>query len=363
MDPHEADHRHDDPASLVATNRPLYEDYLRAKRARGVKESSIEICKLAFRRLENLYPGVPVKELTPDQLRSALEEWSRTLSPTTVSLYASAIRTFYNWLYDDEMPPAIRKSLRRIGKTQRRVRSVVTPSEFRELLETVGETLDRDFVLRFQALLWILYDGGFRISEALSLRVGDVHEADKDGVRLVLPEDAPDLKTGPRTVYVVESVPALKAWLAAHPNRKDPRAPLFPAARSPHKALRPGTVVQYMRRLAKRTSRRYINPHLLRHTRATRAAEAGWNESQLCRYFGWTPGSRMASYYVHLSQSNVEERVRRDAGADPIGARVPAPAPATVPAATPVASSVQDTAELLGATVEALLKRGLLKSG
>jgi integrase len=75
-----------------------------------------------------------------------------------------------------------------------------------------------------------LWDSGFRISELLALRIESFRlDADGKGARLVLPHDAPDLKTGPRTIYVIECVDPIRAWLSLHSQRDNPKAVLFPA--------------------------------------------------------------------------------------------------------------------------------------
>jgi integrase len=174
-----------------------------------------------------------------------------------------------------------------------------------------------------QALLWVLWDSGFRISEALSLRVGSVTLDGQDGAHLELPRGAPHLKTGPRTIYVSESVPALRVWLEHHPVRDDPTAPLFPSNHEPAAALEPTTVNKILADYSKGAKlERIITCHLFRHTRATRAAKAGWNEPKLNAYFGWAPGSRESATYVHLAAVDVEAEIRAAARIDPVGAMI-----------------------------------------
>jgi hypothetical protein len=110
-----------------------------------------------------------------------------------------------------------------------------------------------------------------------------------------------------------------------------------------------------LRALAKRAGLRHINPHLFRHSRATRAAESGWNESVMRTYFGWQPGSRMASHYVHLAQGQIEERVRKDAHLDPLGARLQADPQRAI---ADVASAAAATSS--AAVIKALMDAGVL---
>ena len=56
-----------------------------------------------------------------------------------------------------------------------------------------------------------------------------------------------------------------------------------------------------MDRLCLRAGVRHIRPHMWRHTRLTEWARAGVGEYMLKSLAGWTPDSRMASKYIHLS--------------------------------------------------------------
>jgi len=69
---------------------------------------------------------------------------------------------------------------------------------------------------RDKAFIAVLYEGGFRIGEILSAKVGDV-EFDENGARLKVHG-----KTGSRTVRLITSVPLLARLLEEHPFRNDP---------------------------------------------------------------------------------------------------------------------------------------------
>lgn len=181
------------------------------------------------------------------------------------------------------------------------------------------------------ALLWLLRDSGFRISEALSLNIGDVR-LDDAGARLALRPDAPDLKTGPRTIYVARCIPAVKAWMAMHPQAGNAKAPLFCGLRD-HSGLKrlgylvSGRVVKELAERSGATSKvstgQPITPHDFRHTRATEVARnREMSEEEMRRYFGWSAGSKMPSTYIHLTLGDMKESVLRAAGLSPLGTRL-----------------------------------------
>ena len=100
---------------------------------------------------------------------------------------------------------------------------------------------------------------------------------------------------------LVRSVPALTEWLDAHP-RPRPGAPLFATVwRGQVGWMSESAPNKLMDRLCTRAGVRHIRPHMWRHTRLTEWARAGVGEYMLKSLAGWTPDSRMAAKYIHLS--------------------------------------------------------------
>jgi hypothetical protein len=105
-----------------------------------------------------------------------------------------------------------------------------------------------------------------------------------------------------------------------------------------------------------------VNPHLLRHTRATEAARSGWNEEQMRKFFGWAPGSPMPSTYTHLTAEDMRERVLKDrGGSGPKQEPRPAPPPRDPAKAPPRPTSEAyqrpDVDDEVAATLAAFLRR------
>lgn len=321
-------------ARVSPTNRPCLESYLKAKRSAGLKTATLEQSAYLLGLVDQLTPGRPFLELKPDDLRDVLDALASKRAPATAYVYAAILKAFYAWAHPDGIPPAIRRALKRKTPELVAQEPVITMPEFRALLEACEtrhgpemQYASRAHCCEMQALLWVLWDTGFRISEALALRIGDFRPAADGGAHLPLPkqEDTPlPLKTGQRAMatFVIDCVPAITTWLPFHPLKDDLTAPLFPSQRDARRAIPDPTLARFFEKLGKRAGVTRVHPHLFRHTRATRAAEGGWNEAQLCAYFGWKRGSRMASHYVHISQLNLENRVREQAQADPVGALI-----------------------------------------
>jgi len=281
-------------------NGELLTRYLSSRR---LKEGTEENYRVALRSFTRLI-AVPLEEAG----RPEFEEWyrrayGRGLEASTILNYAVKLRALLEFALAEkgrsraearERAEAIvagvpfsdlRREVRR--RTPGREK-LVSPEEMRILLETAVHP-------RARALVAVLEESACRKGELLSLRVRDVqrHEAHVE-IRVMG-------KTGERTIPLVRSVPALEAWLEAHPDPR-PRAPLFATVVSGEvRRMNDHTPNRLLSDLCERAGIRHIHPHMLRHTRLTELAAAGVGEYVLKSFAGWTPGSRSAEVYIHLS--------------------------------------------------------------
>ena len=118
-------------------------------------------------------------------------------------------------------------------------------------------------------------------------------------------------KTGPRTVRIISSAPAISNWLNQHPDRKKDEGYLFCGVGN----YRKGEQLDYQsyRKLLRKAKQKVglkkpINPHHFRHSRATDLAKK-LTEAQLCEYMGWVVGSQEAATYVHLSGRDIDDKI------------------------------------------------------
>ena len=177
-------------------------------------------------------------------------------------------------------------------------------------LEELGALIREAVHPRARALMPVLYESACRKGELLAARVRDVTlGAEYSTIRVFG-------KTGQRTLPLVRSVPALEAWLEAHPDPR-PRAPLFATVVSGEvRRMGEKTPNRLMEDLGERAGIRHTYPHQLRHTRLTELAAAGVGEYVLKSFAGWTPGSRMAARYIHFSGRTHIQAILRLEGVD-----------------------------------------------
>jgi integrase len=199
---------------------------------------------------------------------------------------------------EDLFDRMIVKDLNRQANKQNALRDkLVTPEEFKTLLKNAKHP-------RVQAIIAVLYDSACRKGEILSLRLRDLEFRETHALIRVRG------KTGERTIPLRDSIPYLRAWLAVHPERGNLNAPLFAIVTGGRlKAMGTSSLNERIRVICEKNGLRPLHPHMLRHTRLTELASAGLGELVLKNFAGWTPSSRMASKYIHMSGKSHVPRI------------------------------------------------------
>lgn len=136
------------------------------------------------------------------------------------------------------------------------------PSDIAELTHNVG------FSLRDEALFTLLYGAGLRISEALSLSVGQINHINDD-ILFITGKGGKE-----RAVPLLPPVKeALSRWLAVHPSPHS-NAPLFCGVRGGR--LNPGVAQRAMRQWRKMNGLPdSATPHAMRHAFASHLLQNG----------------------------------------------------------------------------------------
>ena len=228
--------------------------------------------------------------------------------------YRLALKTFFRFIRGIEekgvYPDEVRWISLSIGSNSHKLpEDLLTQEDVESMIDAAGHARDK-------ALIAALYETGCRIGELISLQVKNV-TFDKYGAVIVVTG-----KTGMRRVRMISYVSYLSNWLAVHPDRNDPEAPLWVVIGTTKEiakkklkgykfnwsySLKYKTVTQALKRAAiKAGIKKPFNPHHFRHSRATKLANV-LTEAQLKELFGWTQSSDMASVYVHLSGRDVDD--------------------------------------------------------
>lgn len=289
---------------------------------------------------DTILKGKPFREATPADWSHVVKVFRTMYSPESIHGRVVSLRKHVRYLFGVDDLEKAEELGRRVGSTIEKALYVKRPEPL-----VVGQVIvDQDtealvagikprnsihpafpMEMRDRPCLRVLRQSGFRVSEHVSVRLNYVKRELAGGMavyRLSLDPEAPDLKTGPRTIFIQDpkTVEDLDAWLAIHPFRDDPNAFLWIAGETGgamHKLA-----AENVRRLVTKAAawsgiaEKYpapLTPHDFRHTCATEKARLGWNEYQMCQYFGWRIGSRTPRVYVHLSLDDQRNLVLKDA--------------------------------------------------
>jgi len=234
------------------------------------------------------------------------------LKPYTIVGAKSILKRFMTYVKNPEefpncpTPPCVawmrthvrKKDERRLQRTE-----LLTPQDIERLLAICRNPRDK-------ALIAVLWETGARISELGNLQLKHItkhphgYTLDVDG------------KTGKRSPLIVSSAPYLSQWLANHPFRDQPDAPLwvhnqFDTAPQLLKYVSIRYLLQ--RYFARAGITKPFHPHVFRHSRATFLLSQGiMNESQAKSYFGWTSDSEMLATYSHLIDQDANNAILRE---------------------------------------------------
>lgn len=259
------------------------EAFTTACRERGLAEGSVGVYRsnlAAFATWYEQTTGAPpelraVTALDVTEFRRYLEARRRPpakvrTKPATINRHLKTLRAFFAWAVEkghaDQNPAA---GVRRVREPNLGPRSL----DRRQLGALVRE-VQRSSNLRDLSLVTLLAQTGLRISEALTLRVGDVTIRERSGWATVR-----------RKGGKVEEIPLnltarrqLAAYMDTLPNR-DPDAWLFPG-RPATRPLSARAVQRAMSLYARRAGLSEaglvrVSPHVLRHTALKSLVDAG----------------------------------------------------------------------------------------
>jgi integrase len=238
----------------------------------------------------------------PELIKACAEVCARYASHEPMK---ASLKAFYRWLKGDpDGPPPPETAWLKITKNTN-----ITVRET-DLLKDVDvvRLLEHCWHPRDIAVIMLLWHSGIRAGELLRMRIKDVAWEEHDG-RLFATVSVTG-KTGQRDVFVEPTcAEPLKAWLELHPGRGDTDALVWVSKFHGTRPIGYSGLRWFLKRLMKRAGLdKPSNPHLFRHTAASRDAEQ-LREPEMCRKFGWTLGSHMPRTYVHLNNNRLKEQI------------------------------------------------------
>lgn len=298
-------------SKLNLENKDILRDYMVAcsigeniakKSLRTINGEIIVLCNFFE------YINKPIRDVLKIDITSYLFYLTdeKKLSDSTCILYRLHIKGFFSWL--DEGQHREKVEWIKGGKTSKRKldeTKLLMPSEINKMIRTA----DR---YREKAMLMGLWESATRISEFTGIKIKDII-FDDYGCKIKV-----DGKTGERTIRLIDSTPYFLKWLEEHPFKDNPESPFWISYATNHygKQLDERTFRKKITCIAKRSGlKKHVFPHLFRHSRLTWLAQnENFNEVHLRVFAGWSPTSEMAHKYTHITENDVDKKLRASRG-------------------------------------------------
>ena len=221
-----------------------------------------------------------IGKLNKDEIKSTIGTPYSSESKSNIKKF---IRKFYKWLLGEgRFYPDI---VDWIDTSKKEAEVEAVP----KLDKGVWQIVELIPEIRRKALVWVSFDSGFRESELLNCRIGDIEKND-EGIYYITCRYS---KTKPRTVSLPYSSQLLDQWLAMHPKKDDPSAQLWQTS----KVMFYKTVRLYGYKAHKKN----ITVHMLRHTSATFYAPK-LDRTTFCKRFGWSYSSGSPDRYIDFAK-------------------------------------------------------------
>lgn len=236
----------------------------------------------------------------------------KKLADATYSTILAVAITFFRWLNDGEKP----KACADIKNTKRFLRKL-EPSDM-ITLDDAKKMMASTPDVQIHAVLMALLEGGFRPSEFIDLKIGDVTF---DGKYASVRVRGSKTESATRSVVLVDATPYLAKWLNQHPLRADKKAPLWITMRSldvdkpqvyPYKAP---SIQKRIREIGKKAGiKKPLYFYNFRHSAVVLAKKLGLQDSMAMKNFGHKSTMMYSCVYGRLFDEDVKEAIAKAHG-------------------------------------------------
>ncbi len=224
--------------------------------------------------------------------------------------YKKEIKKFFRWLTEDNPPKWIQKLRIPQHNTPVQPSDLLTKAEIDKLLNACKHPRDK-------ALIAVLLDSCMRIGAVGTLRIQNI-EFNQSGAVLYMSTTSKNQKTTvPKPFPITWSTGYLNAWLDLHPDRNNPKAPLWVVIRgSEIKAMTYPGLVMILKRVSKKVGLdKKVHFHLFKHQKVTDMILHGYSEQQIRFQAGWSHNSNhMFQIYGNYFDKDMVESIYTRAG-------------------------------------------------
>jgi len=219
--------------------------------------------------------------------------------------YKKTIKKFFKWQFDEDVPKWVKRITLKCTETPVQPSDLLTKDQINKLFNACYHP-------REKAIIALLLDGGMRIGALGSLRIKNI-EFNQYGAVIYLSKTSQSNKTTPpKGVPITWSTGYLNQWLAMHPDRNNPEAPLWVnmKGRDRGKAMSYNTIRKALSDVAERAGIQGFHAHLCRHTAITGWILEKFTEQEVKHRAGWAKSNRrMFDVYGNFTDQEINKSI------------------------------------------------------
>ncbi|MBN1134152.1 MAG: site-specific integrase [Methanosarcinaceae archaeon] len=236
-------------------------------------------------------------------------EDEKGLSPGGIRNYKKLIKKFMRWYYDDEPPKWVKNLKLKSLATPVQPQDLLTQEEFDKLVESCRHPRDKSFIA-------VLADSGMRIGALASCRIKNVHFNQYGAIIYISSTSRSKKSTAAKGIPITWSTGYLNQWLAVHPLKDDPEAPLWVTRDKNMDPLSYKSARIMIKNIGLKAGiKKRVNPHSFRHLAITHWILDGYNEQEIKHRAGWSKGStQMFKIYANFTDQEINDRIFEKCG-------------------------------------------------
>lgn len=250
----------------------LVKTYIVVKKTEGLSNGTLQNYALILRSFF-AWCHKSVEEVTANDIRIFLYEYGqqREVSDRTLDKYRQMICWFFGWAHTEEYISRNPARAIKAIKFETKERQALSQLEMEHLRAGCSTLRDR-------AIIELMYSTGCRVSELTGLKKSDIDWC--DGTVHLFGKGRKH-----RTSYLnARATVAIKAYLNS---RTDSSDALIVTDRTPQRAVSKETIESVIRQISERSGiGRKVTPHVIRHTTATIAVNAGMPIEDVSKLLG-----------------------------------------------------------------------------
>lgn len=271
--------------------------FITAKRIDGLTERTLKSYSERL-SLFNSFINKSVNRITTDDLREYMTYLTneRRLARSTLITETNVLRSFFAWLHMEEVTknnPCLKIKSPKIDK--KGLRKALSQEELEKVRNACVS-------IREKAIIELLYSTGCRLSEAVSINIDEINYMERS-ISVI------GKGNKRRTVYFSVKAKLFIEQYRANSQRCDNA--LFVSRNTPYKRISHRGLQRIINSIGRRAGiNKTLHPHLLRHTFASHALNAGMDIIVIQQLLGHSDVGT-TQIYAEINQNNVKQAYYR----------------------------------------------------